>query len=100
MNILEVLNDKHFFLYKEIKNNISSYLRDMKIQAVLFDKNYWDKESSKDYLKIYNFHPIKRVHITNKYYRYRLLQPDYDKNNYFIKRGVNHIDYIIEIEKK
>ena len=72
----------------------------MNIQAVLFDKNYWNTKDAREYLMMYDHHPIKKVHITDKYYRYRLLQPDYDNNNYFIKRGVNNIDYIIQVEKK
>jgi hypothetical protein len=71
----------------------------MSIQAILFDRDYWDTKRAREYLKEFKFNPIKRVHITDKYLRYRLLQPDYDNNNYFIKRGYNHIDYIIEVKK-
>jgi len=71
----------------------------MGIQAILFDRDYWDSKRAREYLKRTGHQPTKRVHITDKYFRYRLLQPDYDNNNYFIKRGSNHIDYIIEVKK-
>ena len=40
-----------------------------------------------------------RVHATDKYHRCRLIEPNYDKYHYIIKRGNNHIDYIVQLKK-
>ena len=71
----------------------------MNIQAVLFDKNYWNTNDARAQLKASGYQPIKKVHITDKYYRYRLIEPNYNKYHYIIKRGNNHIDYIIQLKK-
>jgi len=71
----------------------------MSIQAVLFDKNYWNTNKARAHLKASGHQPIKKVHITDKYYRYRLIEPNYNKYHYIIKRGNNHIDYIIQLKK-
>lgn len=46
-----------------------------KIQAVLFQKSKWKTQKCRNWLQKNNFKPIKRVHITNKYYRYRIRRP-------------------------
>ena len=71
----------------------------MSIQAVLFDKNYWTTKKAMENLKAWRHQPIKRVHTTDKYHRYRLIKPNYKKYHYIIKRGNNHIDYIIQLKK-
>jgi hypothetical protein len=70
------------------------------IQAILFDKLYWNTNDARIYLKESNKKPIKRVHITDNYYRYRLIEPDYDNYYYIFKKGNNHIDYIIQLPIK
>ena len=67
------------------------------VQAVLFDKRYWTTNDARTYLKKSNKQPIKRVHTTDTYYRYRLIEPDYNNYHYMFKKGNNHIDYIIQI---
>lgn len=69
------------------------------IQAVLFDKNYWNTKNARTYLRASNKKPIKRVHTTDNYFRYRLIEPNYNKYYYLFKKGNNHIDYIIQLEK-
>lgn len=69
------------------------------IQAILFDRNYWTTKDAREYMKIYNKIPIKRVHKTDRYYRYRLIEPNYDKYHYIFKKGHNNIDYIIQLDK-
>ena len=69
------------------------------LQAVLFYIGYWTTTKAREYLKKENLKPIKRVRITDKYYRYRITEPDYINYNYIIKRGKDHIDYIIGIKK-
>jgi hypothetical protein len=68
------------------------------IQAILFHINKWTTDKARQYLKQNSFTPIKRVHITDKYLRYRITEPNYNLYNYIIKRGNNHIDYIIGIK--
>jgi hypothetical protein len=69
------------------------------LQAVLFYKDYWNATRAREHLNKEKLKPIKRVHITDKYYRYRIAEPDYKNYTYIIKRGKNHIDYIIGIKK-
>ena len=70
------------------------------LQAVLFLKSKWSTKDARNHLKKEKLKPIKRVHTTDKYHRYRITTPNYDKYDYIIKRGLNDIDYIIGIEKK
>ena len=51
----------------------------MTIQSILFDKKIWSPKSSSVWLMEHKLHPIKKMHETNNYYRYRLLQPDKTK---------------------
>lgn len=69
------------------------------IQAILFNRIFWTIKDAREYMNMYNIKPIKAVHITDNYYRYRLLEPNYDKYNYVFKKGVNYIDYIIQLKK-
>ena len=66
------------------------------IQAALFNKDYWNTNQARAYSKENGKKPIKRVHTTDNYHRYRLIEPDYNKYHYLFKRGKNHIDYIIQ----
>lgn len=45
------------------------------IQAVIFDKFIWTTALARKFLKKHKFKPIKKVHITDRYYRYRLHNP-------------------------
>ena len=69
------------------------------LQAVLFYKDYWNTTKARQHLNQEGLKPIKRVHTTDKYHRYRITEPNYNIYNYIIKRGKNHIDYIIGIKK-
>ena len=51
------------------------------IQAVLFDKSYWTTNEARNYLNKNGYIPIKRVHTTDKYHRYRLIEPNYNLYN-------------------
>lgn len=66
----------------------------MPIQAILFDKNKWDEKTASDWLKKHDHHPIKKVHITKNYLRYRLEQPS-KFSNYITKKLDNGIDLVI-----
>lgn len=51
------------------------------IQAVLFDIKHWKTPDARRWLKNHNYKPIKKVHKTDKYLRYRLIEPN-DKDKY------------------
>ena len=50
------------------------------VQAILFDKKHFSPESSLKWLKDHDFRPIKKVHETENYYRYRMTEPKGHKN--------------------
>lgn len=46
------------------------------IQAVLFDTEYWTPSSARKWLKSHDIKPMKKVHTTENYHRYRIHDPD------------------------
>lgn len=64
------------------------------IQAILFDKKKWTKQSSHHWIRTHNFKPIKPVHITDRYYRYRLVNP-YPHYRYITETIDNGIKFIL-----
>lgn len=66
------------------------------IQAVLFDRNKWTSAEARKWLKLHNYQPIKRVHITNNNLRYRLKQP-FKTSRYITKHLSNGVTLIIEL---
>lgn len=44
-------------------------------QSILFHKTYWTTIQARQYLRKWDLDPIKRVHITKNYLRYRLQKP-------------------------
>lgn len=57
------------------------------IQAVLFKKKYYTSEQARKYLKKKKYKPIKRVHKTENFLRYRLKNPELF--NSFITKKIN-----------
>ena len=71
------------------------------IQAILFKRNRFDVRGCKHYLKMYKIKYLSYP-ITDNYFHYRLVNPNYNKYIYRIERnykGNNSIDYIIQISK-
>lgn len=64
------------------------------IQAVLFDTDNYTSSKARKWLKDHNFEPIKRVHKTENYLRYRIVEPN-DKDIYRIKRINKYLKFII-----
>lgn len=64
------------------------------IQSVIFDKNKFNKTKCINYLRLHYLQPIKEVHETNKYFRYRINKPDVKKKYKTISFN-NGIKYII-----
>lgn len=48
----------------------------MNLQAIIFDKHIYSAASARTWLKRRGFVPIKRVHKTANYLRYRLVEPN------------------------
>jgi hypothetical protein len=46
-----------------------------KIQAIIFDKRLWDEDQANAYINYHKIYPIKEVHETTNFYRYRLRNP-------------------------
>ena len=57
----------------------------MNVQAVLFDINDWNTNDCRKWLYNQGYLPIKRVHTTNTFFRYRVIQTNYNKYVYRIK---------------
>ena len=57
----------------------------MNMQAVLFIINDWNTNDNRNWLYNHGYIPLKRVHKTNTFFRYRLIQPIYNKYVYRIK---------------
>jgi hypothetical protein len=69
----------------------------MVLQAILFDRFKWSTQDAKQWLKEHSFLPIKKVHITNKFKRFRIAEPDYKKYKYRISHGDNGVSFIIGV---
>jgi len=46
------------------------------IQAIIFNKLKYTLGETQKYIKEHSYKPIKEVHITGMYYRYRLKNPN------------------------
>lgn len=64
------------------------------IQSILFNKTSFDKKKAEQWIKKHNFIPIKELHETNKYLRYRLQIPN-KKHFYVTKKITEYITFII-----
>ena len=64
------------------------------IQAVLFKNTKWDSKKSRDWLKKNKYVPIKRVHKTDTFLRYRLKEPNQYKR-FITKKLGKGIELII-----
>ena len=62
----------------------------MHIQAVIFPNNQWTSKQALGWLKAHDYKPIKTVHKTKHYLRYRLLEPSLF--THFITKILTHQD--------
>jgi len=66
---LGLVRDFYFFRW-------AGHLRDkMPLQAVIFRKDIWSPSDCLSYLRQHKLRPIKAVHETTNYYRYRITPP-------------------------
>jgi len=66
----------------------------MSIQAVLFGISDWSTNDARKWLKNHNVTPIKNVHKTANFLRYRIKAPKYDEKcfTFLINRGYTSLD--------
>jgi hypothetical protein len=64
------------------------------IQAILFDKHFWEKEDVEEYLKTHDYKPIKDIHETKNRYRVRLIEPT-EFGHFIIHKIPNHVELVI-----
>jgi hypothetical protein len=70
------------------------------IQAVIFEKKYWDAKSAKAFLNSHKIRPIKPVHKTTNFLRYRLKDPKIF-NHFITKKNKKiHLSYIVGFKQK
>ena len=63
------------------------------VQSYLFDKSRYTTKTARLWLHKYNKVPIKRVHVTDAYYRYRMKEPirGKEKRTIIISEGIKAI---------
>lgn len=64
------------------------------IQAILFDNKKWTTKKAKEWLRSHDYTPIKPVHITKNYLRYRLVDPQIF-SRFSITKLPNDIELVI-----
>jgi hypothetical protein len=47
----------------------------MSLQAIIFSKRRFSKEEAAGWVKDHGYEPIKAVHVTKNFYRFRLKKP-------------------------
>ena len=67
------------------------------IQAVIFNKEMYDTARCRRWLMKHKLFPIKRVHETTNWLRYRIREPDYNSNEYRTKQISNGIKIVVSI---
>lgn len=65
-----------------------------KIQSIIFNKHEWKLKDAKKWLKIHGKIPIKKVHETKNYYRFRLKLPHQFKK-FRMEPLYNHTVYLV-----
>jgi len=68
-------------------------------QAIIFKKTHYSKRSSANWLKYHGFKPIKKVHESVNYYRYRLKEPDEEMYYYRLIPINNGIKMVFQFTK-
>ena len=69
------------------------------IQSVLFDKEAYKPYEARMWLKRHDLTPIKRLHETEGFYRYRITKPSRNLKYRVISLG-EHIKAVISIKAK
>ena len=64
------------------------------IQAVIFSKQKWNTQEAEHWLKTHHITPMKAVHRTLNFLRYRIREPATFKH-FIIKKETNGIEFVI-----
>jgi hypothetical protein len=64
------------------------------VQAVIFNKTYWTPEKASKWLSENGYKPLKRVHRTANFLRYRIRDPS-KYTHFSTKKLPDHLDLII-----
>lgn len=75
------------------------YIMSSKIQAVLFDNKKFNTTSARKKLKEMKLKPIKRVHKTENFLRYRIVEPNDKRFKYRIKKNKSGVNFVFMIKK-
>lgn len=67
------------------------------VHSILFSKSYWTPSSSLSFLKKNNYIPIKAMHETKNFYRYRLHPPSFYSRFFTEVDDKQHLQYVIGI---
>jgi len=51
----------------------------MPIQTIIFDRRFWLPSEAKKWIRQHNYHPIKPMHATNRFYRFRINNPVFNR---------------------
>ena len=71
----------------------------MAIQSLLFNRDHYTLAEVRRFLDRNQIYPIKPIHATNRYYRCRLLNPNYKRYYYRIGTISKGLDAIFEFNK-
>jgi hypothetical protein len=68
----------------------------MPIQAVIFSKSEWTAKDAMKWLKLHGLDPIKKVHKTKNYLRYRIVEPEQFTSYYmYTLPNINSVRFVI-----
>ena len=71
----------------------------MEVHTIAFNIDKWDTQKARKWLKKYNYKPIKNVHRTSNFLRYRIRHPD-EFSSFVTKSYPEHgINIILGIPK-
>ena len=90
------------YLYMKIVSDNLYFVREHKtsaIQAFLFSRDEYTKRDVHNFLRRNNIIPIKPIHTTQKYYRCRMIQPNYKKYQYKFGHISKGLDVIYQFLK-
>lgn len=67
------------------------------VQAVIFNKSFFTTRQARSWLKHHGYKPIKRVHKTKNYLRYRIREPSHIYKT-ITKKISNGVALVIEFK--
>jgi len=69
----------------------------MIIQAIIFQRDKYTSQDARKWLKKHDFTPIKRVHTTINFHRYRIREPEdfQEKTFRLIPIGDGSIEFVV-----